>query len=290
MTATIGRTTGAEARLPDESAILPLAARENFSVASLLARARDTRPPARRSTDSPASSISSATRSPAIGSRCSTCSSERSAASSTASRSTRCCDDSRARCASCRLPARAVPAPDRSQPPRPDDIALRHLRGAAGVLRPVGQSRSASSCCTSSAPRQPIGSRSRTTSARPSSSSSTGRTSPRTSPGPRLPTRPRISTLRRAHRRPRRRRRRRRSSGASLEFEVDRARRLLEEGAPLIRRLRGRARIAVAGYVAGGRAALDAIAAADFDVLGAPPRASRARRLRATLRAYAVGK
>ena len=75
-----------------------------------------------------------------------------------------------------------------------------------------------------------------------------------------------------------------------VEFEVDRARRLLDEGAPLIRRLRGRARIAVAGYVAGGRAALDAIAAADFDVLGAPPRASRARRLRATLRAYAVGK
>ena len=36
MTATIGRTTGAEARLPDESAILPLATRENFSVASLL--------------------------------------------------------------------------------------------------------------------------------------------------------------------------------------------------------------------------------------------------------------
>ena len=36
MTAAVGRTTGAEERLPDASAILPLAARENFTVASLL--------------------------------------------------------------------------------------------------------------------------------------------------------------------------------------------------------------------------------------------------------------
>ena len=36
MTAAVGRATGADARLPDASAILPLAARENFSVASLL--------------------------------------------------------------------------------------------------------------------------------------------------------------------------------------------------------------------------------------------------------------
>jgi squalene synthase HpnC len=75
-----------------------------------------------------------------------------------------------------------------------------------------------------------------------------------------------------------------------LAFEVDRARRLLDDGAPLIRRLRGRARIAVAGYVAGGRAALDAIAGADFDVLGGTPRAGRPQRLRETLRAYAVGR
>jgi Squalene/phytoene synthase len=37
------------------------------------------------------------------------------------------------------------------------------------------------------------------------------------------------------------------------------ARSLLEEGAPLVRRLRGGARLAVAGFVAGGRAALDAV-------------------------------
>jgi phytoene/squalene synthetase len=38
-----------------------------------------------------------------------------------------------------------------------------------------------------------------------------------------------------------------------------RARALLDEGTPLVRRLRGRARLAVAGFLAGGRVALDAI-------------------------------
>ncbi len=49
-------------------------------------------------------------------------------------------------------------------------------------------------------------------------------------------------------------------SRALIEFEVNRARRLLDEGAPLVGNLRGAARVAVAGYVAGGRAALAAIA------------------------------
>jgi squalene synthase HpnC len=71
-----------------------------------------------------------------------------------------------------------------------------------------------------------------------------------------------------------------------LQFQVERARGLLDEGAPLVRRLRGRARIAVAGYVGGGRAALDTIADASYDVLSRTPRASRARRLRATLGAF----
>jgi phytoene/squalene synthetase len=39
----------------------------------------------------------------------------------------------------------------------------------------------------------------------------------------------------------------------------ERARALLDEGAPLVRLLRGRARIAVAGFLAGGRTALDAL-------------------------------
>jgi squalene synthase HpnC len=63
-----------------------------------------------------------------------------------------------------------------------------------------------------------------------------------------------------------------------LAFEVARARALLDEGAPLIGQLRGRPRLAVAAFVAGGRAALDAIERAGHDVLAGPPRASRARR------------
>jgi squalene synthase HpnC len=64
-----------------------------------------------------------------------------------------------------------------------------------------------------------------------------------------------------------------------LAFEVARARGLLSEGAPLIRQLRGRASLAVAAFVAGGRAALEAIERLDYDVLPGPPRPARARRL-----------
>ena len=45
-----------------------------------------------------------------------------------------------------------------------------------------------------------------------------------------------------------------------MAFETDRASRLLDQGAPLVGTLRGAARLAVAGYLAGGRAALAAIA------------------------------
>jgi squalene synthase HpnC len=62
-----------------------------------------------------------------------------------------------------------------------------------------------------------------------------------------------------------------------LAFEVGRARALMDAGAPLVGTLRGTARAAVAGYVAGGRAALAAIAAADFDVLSATPRPGKGR-------------
>jgi squalene synthase HpnC len=65
---------------------------------------------------------------------------------------------------------------------------------------------------------------------------------------------------------------------AVLAFEVERARGLLAEGAPLIGELRGRARLGVAAFAAGGRAALDAIERADYDVLPGPPRVARARR------------
>jgi squalene synthase HpnC len=64
-----------------------------------------------------------------------------------------------------------------------------------------------------------------------------------------------------------------------LAFEVDRARGLLAQGTPLIAQLRGRPRLAVAAFVAGGRAALEAIERADYDVLAGPPGVSGARRL-----------
>jgi squalene synthase HpnC len=77
---------------------------------------------------------------------------------------------------------------------------------------------------------------------------------------------------------------------ALIAFETGRAKVLLDAGAPLIGTLRGSARVAVAGYVAGGRAALAAIAAADHDVLRATPR-PRKRRLAAELiLAYARGR
>jgi squalene synthase HpnC len=64
-----------------------------------------------------------------------------------------------------------------------------------------------------------------------------------------------------------------------LEFEVNRANALLDVGAPLVGELRGAARIAVAGYLAGGRAALAAIRAASYDVLAATPKPGRAKTL-----------
>jgi squalene synthase HpnC len=72
-----------------------------------------------------------------------------------------------------------------------------------------------------------------------------------------------------------------------LAFEVARARQLLADGAPLIAQLRGRPLLAVAAFVAGARAALQAIERARYDVLAGPPRAGRAARavaLAATLR------
>ena len=60
-----------------------------------------------------------------------------------------------------------------------------------------------------------------------------------------------------------------------MAFEVTRARSLLASGAPLIGRLEPRAALAVAGFVAGGRAALDAIEGAGYNVLSARPRPTR---------------
>jgi squalene synthase HpnC len=56
-----------------------------------------------------------------------------------------------------------------------------------------------------------------------------------------------------------------------LRFESERAHSLLDQGLPLVGSLRGRARLAVCGFVAGGRAALDAIARVSYDTLGGAP-------------------
>jgi squalene synthase HpnC len=60
-----------------------------------------------------------------------------------------------------------------------------------------------------------------------------------------------------------------------IEFEVQRARALLAAGAPLARTLPPRPRAAIAGFVAGGRATLDAIEAAGYDVWRTTPRRTR---------------
>jgi squalene synthase HpnC len=69
-----------------------------------------------------------------------------------------------------------------------------------------------------------------------------------------------------------------------LAFELDRACVLLDDGAPLIAELHGRPRLAVAAFVAGGRAAVEAIERAGYDVLAGPPRAGRVRRAAALAR------
>ncbi|MFH0515979.1 squalene synthase HpnC [Streptomyces sp. M41] len=75
-----------------------------------------------------------------------------------------------------------------------------------------------------------------------------------------------------------------RTAGASVRalvaYEAERARNLLNEGAPLVGSVHGRLKLLLAGFVAGGRAAIHAIATAEYDVLPGPPKASRLRLLR----------
>ena len=77
---------------------------------------------------------------------------------------------------------------------------------------------------------------------------------------------------------------------ALMSFQVARASALLSAGSPLIATLHGAARVAVAGYVAGGRAALAAIRAADYDVLAATPRPGKRRLIAEAARAYTKGR
>lgn len=62
---------------------------------------------------------------------------------------------------------------------------------------------------------------------------------------------------------------------ALIAFETQRAVRLLDEGEPLIGELRGPAKLAVSGYLAGGRATAAAIAAANFDTVSTAVRPTK---------------
>ncbi|WBB68546.1 squalene synthase HpnC [Micromonospora sp. WMMD812] len=70
-----------------------------------------------------------------------------------------------------------------------------------------------------------------------------------------------------------------------IAFEAERARAWIDAGAPLVSALRGWARLAVSGYLAGGRATLDALAEADHDPLRWSVRPRRGRVLRRWLSA-----
>ncbi|MCY4271513.1 MAG: squalene/phytoene synthase family protein, partial [bacterium] len=62
-----------------------------------------------------------------------------------------------------------------------------------------------------------------------------------------------------------------------VAHQCDAARGLLLRGRPLVASLTGWAKVTVAGYAAGGLAALDAIARADYDVLAKLRTPSKAR-------------
>jgi squalene synthase HpnC len=61
-------------------------------------------------------------------------------------------------------------------------------------------------------------------------------------------------------------------SRALMAFEAARARQWLDDGTPLVASLSGRLRVAIAGFIAGGHAALDALAVLDFDIYADPSR------------------
>jgi squalene synthase HpnC len=75
-----------------------------------------------------------------------------------------------------------------------------------------------------------------------------------------------------------------------ISAEAGRAADLLAAGAPLVGQLGGAARLAVAGYLAGGRATLAALARARYDVLAATVRPSKGRTALATASALVRGR
>jgi squalene synthase HpnC len=75
-----------------------------------------------------------------------------------------------------------------------------------------------------------------------------------------------------------------------MGFETDRATRLLDEGAPLAGTLSGWARLAVSGYIAGGRAAIAAIVNGGYDVLRTTPKPGKAATLAGLVSCYVKGR
>jgi squalene synthase HpnC len=75
-----------------------------------------------------------------------------------------------------------------------------------------------------------------------------------------------------------------------MGFETDRATRLLDEGAPLAGTLGGWARLAVSGYIAGGRAAIAAIVNSGYDVLRKTPKPGKAATLAGLVSCYVKGR
>ncbi len=73
-----------------------------------------------------------------------------------------------------------------------------------------------------------------------------------------------------------------------IRRQAERAGELLDAGAPLVGDLRGWARLAVGGYVAGGRAALTALARAGYDPLPGPPKPTRVGIAAAWLRSWRI--
>jgi squalene synthase HpnC len=75
-----------------------------------------------------------------------------------------------------------------------------------------------------------------------------------------------------------------------VKFEVDRAAALLDAGSPLVGTLTGAARLAIAGYVAGGRAAVKAIRDSGYDVLRSTPKPGKAATIAMMASCYVKGR
>jgi squalene synthase HpnC len=75
-----------------------------------------------------------------------------------------------------------------------------------------------------------------------------------------------------------------------ISFETTRANRLLNDGGPLVKTLHGAARLAVAGYVAGGRAAFRSIEDHGYDVLASTPKPRKPVLIKELAKAYLRGR